>query len=204
MIVSILHVRRDFITTACSHSFTSDTYSERLSLAASIVRLFGFLPCPERTPNEALRPSLAPGHCWPMSGSAGRITVQLSRPVVPSRFTVDHAHRSVALRADTAPRSCEVWVCTTKLWDAIARLAVSRVSLLSPQGYPSGLESQPRRLAVFEYMLDGPASQTFVALPSAVRGEAFSHIQLRVLSNHGSAGYTCLYRFRVAGSDISV
>jgi hypothetical protein len=78
-------------------------------------------------------------------------------------------------------------------------------------------------LGAFAYDATGPQTQTFV-LPAAVdlwpaghheydahaaadarAGAApthavHSHVQLEVLDNHGSADFTCLYRFRVHGS----
>ena len=43
--------------------------------------------------------------------------------------------------------------------------------------------------------LTSDASAPGAAIASAV----WSHVQLEVLSNHGHAAYTCLYRFRVHG-----
>jgi len=148
-----------------------------------------------------------------MDGSSGRFTVRLSDPrgVMPTFFTVDHAHHSVAHSLASAPRQCEVW------------------------GYRSADDEQPVQLAEFEYDIHGKAAQTVernLNKENPVRGgctrgggldvgdrvvrtwcvfsphepcagvpqDFFPLVQLRIKSNWGNPYHTCLYRFRVHGN----
>lgn len=53
-------------------------------------------------PRTALTPSLQLGHCWPMAGSEGRITVRLARPIAVTAVTIDHPQTAIALDRSTA------------------------------------------------------------------------------------------------------
>lgn len=50
-------------------------------------------------------------------------------------------------------------------------------------------------LGEHEYKVGEERTQTFEV--DHAGGEAFSHVKLQILSNHGHKEYTCLYRFRV-------
>lgn len=49
-----------------------------------------------------VQPSLQLGHCWPMAGAEGRITVRLARPIAISAVTIDHPQLAIALDRSTA------------------------------------------------------------------------------------------------------
>jgi hypothetical protein len=49
------------------------------------------------SPYNALQPSVreGAGHCWPMAGSTGRLTVRLKTPIHVTAITIDHLPPSV-------------------------------------------------------------------------------------------------------------
>ena len=63
---------------------------------------------------RAPQPDVNVGKCWPMDGSSGRITIRVSDVggVIPTHFSIDHAHHDVAHSLASAPRNCEAWVRT--------------------------------------------------------------------------------------------
>lgn len=62
----------------------------------------------------------------------------------------------------------------------------------------NALDGDRKVLARGKYNIDGPTAQTFAMLDERSRS-AHEYVSLRIHSNHGNTGYTCLYRFRVHG-----
>lgn len=60
-------------------------------------------------------------------------------------------------------------------------------------------------LGTFEYNLEERPVQTFTLDPDNTLQELsyIDHIRMEVLSNHGHADFTCVYRFRVHGNELS-
>ena len=173
------------------HSMTSKTFDPQSSLrqeqppTSFLSSLFGSSsankkPQPVKrshsnTPETAIRESVVPGSCWPFEGSSGQLTVQLAREIIPTNFTVEHILPVQALNNDvsSAPKRFRI------------------LSLASDM-------QESSVLGEYEYDTAAPyGKQTFI-----VQSPSFSpikHVQLQILSNHGNAQYTCLYRFQVHG-----
>jgi SUN domain-containing protein 1/2 len=130
-----------------------------------------------RGPQSALHPDISNGNCWAMQGSEGRLTVSLSRTILPTAITLEHVPATMALKEDvrSAPKQFEVWSVSEE---------GKRLRLLTQGEY---------RVIWTE---DESPVQTF--LIDQVH-EPVRHVQLHVLSNYGHDQYTCLYRFRVHG-----
>ncbi|KAJ1452829.1 UNC-like C-terminal-domain-containing protein [Pelagophyceae sp. CCMP2097] len=133
---------------------------------------------------DALSQRNAFGSCFAFAGDAGALTVRLAQRVVPRSVTVEHLHPllcdpNVNTRCQSAPRQFRIL------------------------GRPKSAEDEPVVLGGGEYdSSDAAAStvQTFELL--FVDGRVFSLVTLEVLSNHGHADYTCVYRFRVHGDAV--
>ena len=58
-------------------------------------------------------------------------------------------------------------------------------------------------LGEFRYDIEKKNVQTFtIPEDSKARGKLINMVKLEVLSNYGSLSHTCIYRFRVHGSDL--
>ncbi|OQV21466.1 putative SUN domain-containing protein 3 [Hypsibius exemplaris] len=122
-----------------------------------------------------LQPILMPGRCWRFAGFPGRLVVELAENVVVTSFTLSHVlGPSVPKsRLKSAPHEFEVW------------------------GLQAVDDAKPHFFGNYSLSLSGPSSQDFpVEHPSTVRHPI---VELKVLNNHGSAEYTCVYRFKVFG-----
>jgi hypothetical protein len=47
-------------------------------------------------PTVILEPDVTVGRCWAFAGNQGRVTIELSEPVIPTSFTLDHVSPSIA------------------------------------------------------------------------------------------------------------
>ena len=128
--------------------------------------------------SDALKASNKFGSCFAFRGSEGRLTVQLSSPMKPTHFSVEHIHAALCdpqrnPNCSSAPRAMEV----------VGRSDGGLVEFGS-----------------FSYVAsaDAPTVQTFAA---SSLGERVDAVTLKVKSNHGHPDYTCLYRFRVHGDE---
>jgi SUN domain-containing protein 1/2 len=222
----------------------------------------------------SMQPASYPGHCWPIAGPAGNLTVRLARPVAVTAVTIDHLPAAVALRRHgaaganaAAPRSFRVYGLTPvpvlpaflheasgqhsgdghaaagavgggefvagsasrsdASHDAAAELRAYSRTLLGAFSYdaagpqtqtfvlpaavglwPSGHHASDAAAAghhaghadAWEAAAAGQGSHSAAGTPAVAAPEVYSHVQLEVLDNHGSADFTCLYRFRVHGA----
>ncbi len=131
------------------------------------------------SPEIALSPDNSIGQCWPFSGSTGDIGIQLypQNSVVPTAVTIEHIPRAIAYNIKSAPNQFEVW------------------------SYAAANDKDPVLLYTGQYdAQNGKSVQTFPFENDRV----FPIVQLRILSNFGEAGYTCIYRVRVHGEQVSV
>jgi hypothetical protein len=126
-------------------------------------------------PEDAISADTALGHCWPMAGTNGSLTVRLGTPLVVEAISLDHVGRSEALDTSSAPFHFQAF----------------GLSDLSPN-------AQEMCMVQGKYELEGPAVQTFRAASVMVR-RPFRYVRLQIDNNHGNADYTCLYRLRVHG-----
>lgn len=132
---------------------------------------------PTTNPRTAIQPGIMPGECWAFKGSMGFLVIKLAMPMKPSRFSLEHIPKSLSPngRIDSAPKDFVVL------------------------GLRGDKDPNPQELGQFTYDQDGEPLQYF-SIMDPNSDQIFSHIELKILNNHGNEDYTCLYRFRVHGS----
>ena len=132
---------------------------------------------PATNPRTAIQPGVMPGECWAFQGSEGFLVIKLAMPMKPTRFSLEHIPKSLSPngKIDSAPKDFLVL------------------------GLQGERDENAIVLGTFTYDDDGEPLQ-FFEVSDNVNLEAFSHVELRILNNHGNQDYTCLYRFRVHGS----
>lgn len=158
------------ISTRCTETYVQKT---------ALYSIFG-IPVwyPSNNPRTIIQPGVQPGQCWAFKGSAGFVVIQLSEPVQPTSFSMEHIAQSMSPsgRIDSAPRDFVVL------------------------GLRSEKDPEPFRLGSYTYSQEGgrlPLQFFAVQFPNE---EYFPYIELDINSNHGNVNYTCLYRFRVHGT----
>ena len=198
---------------------TSRTYEAQP--IGRISKLFGWVPgttrMTGRPPVTALHPDNSLGSCWPFAGSNGQLGILLSRRVVPSEITIEHASIDVALDGDaqSAPKEFELWG-VVEMEEDIARLEEYRQeqnrlresdpSLLLDTELESTASLPPTPnhilLAAGTYDITSVSPlQTFPVTETARQlAIPISIVVLKLLSNHGHSHYTCIYRVRVGGA----
>lgn len=87
-------------------SITSDTLL--LRSPSYFGRLFGKKEVEGRSPATALHHDNAVGSCWPFKRDQGQLGVLLSRRVVVTDLTVEHAPSDISLDVSSAPKSIEI------------------------------------------------------------------------------------------------
>jgi len=167
------------------------------------------------SPYNALQPSVSEGagHCWPMAGSSGRLTVRLKTPIRVTAITIDHLPSSVApvrqIREMDKATSGDI------ASQQRSTSALKRFVLYGLSGESEEDEMNKMLLGEFEFDAsnEAPHTQTFHLGKSVFiegnAGESYEDIggmatsipivMLHVLDNHGHPEYTCIYRFRVHG-----
>ncbi|KAJ1926514.1 hypothetical protein IWQ60_003726 [Tieghemiomyces parasiticus] len=154
---------------------------------------------PVNQPAVALDPDQTPGSCWPFRGAQGSLGVALSRPIIPTAFSLEHLSPAVALDVRSAPHQVELWAVLDH------RDLIPPAEAASGAAETTGHGNEPSQvlLGVAEYQVsaDSPV-QTFNIDPGVLdrlqlRVHHVRAVQLRVVSNHGHPDYTCLYRLRV-------
>lgn len=135
--------------------------------------------------NKILEPSFGePGQCLPLKGSNVYVEIALRTSIFPDAFSLEHVSKSVAYDVSSAPKEFRVfgWLDSYKKDDAAAK---SMTHIL---------------LGEFVYYIEEKNVQTF-NVPQNSRGKFVNMVRLEVLSNYGSPSHTCIYRFRVHGTD---
>jgi hypothetical protein len=130
------------------------------------------------SPRLVIQPSMAPGECWAFHGSQGRLVIKLSQYIFPTAFTYEHIPKQISRegKIDSAPH------------------------LMQVRGLFSEQDTEGTILANFSYEDNGEPIQKFDV--QSKEAKPFQYIELIILSNHGHAEYTCLYRFRVHGKKV--
>ncbi|KAL1666920.1 hypothetical protein GGF50DRAFT_87067 [Schizophyllum commune] len=167
----------------------------------------------ERSPVIALTPGVQPGQCWAFAAGEGRLGVKLRLPARIDEVTIEHAAGSIAYDLRSAPRDMEVWALidgadNAEKWAAVTA-AREAAGAPADEGEAAFAAEMARlthgalyvRIAQFAYDIEaGRYAQSFaVAEDVREQGMDFGIVMLRVLSNWGHPGHTCLYRFRVHG-----
>jgi SUN domain-containing protein 1/2 len=127
---------------------------------------------------------LTPGECWPMKGSSGYVSIELSARIRITAAVVEHVSHKIAPHYSSAPRAMRL-VGFESSSDAANEGAVGVV------------------LGQFEYQSFGSMIQRFEIASSASSAKPFTAVRLEILSNHGNADYTCLYRVRIHGQPVA-
>jgi SUN domain-containing protein 1/2 len=185
--------------------------------------MFGSTSTEGRPPVTALHPDIHVGNCWPFKGPVGQIGVMLSRSIVISEVTIDHAAKEVAFDVRSAPKKMELWglVDGAENIQKVAEYHRRReqhyrdlVNAANREGrtppppedpYPSTLppDSHYLRLAQFSYDVNAPSHIQTFSVPQEIQdlGVDIGIVVLRINSNWGEPNWTCLYRLRVHGRD---
>ncbi|WWD15961.1 hypothetical protein CI109_100385 [Kwoniella shandongensis] len=147
-----------------------------------------------RPPATALHPDISVGSCWPFKGEQGSLGVMLTRRVVVSDITIEHAPSELALDTSTAPRVIQVMGILDDEEDK-EKFAQYWAQKEDPAAQPDYLP-----LGSFTY---DPAAlshiQTFpVASDIVDLGIKVGVVVFKVESNWGGH-FTCMYRVRVHG-----
>lgn len=130
-------------------------------------------------PSIVLKPTVRAGQCWATRPTTGYIVFKLTKPIIPTRFILEHIHHKYTPDYTTAPKKFQVW-------------ASNDVSFRSKMF-----------MGEFEYEGYSDSTQAFqlqaVRTDEGTEEEYFSYIRLEMLSNRG-APYTCLYGINVHGT----
>jgi hypothetical protein len=167
------------------------------------------------SPYNALQPRVSEGagHCWPMAGSTGRLTVRLKTPIRVTAITIDHLPPSVAPVRQT--RGMDDATSRDITSQQRSTSALKRFVIYGLSGDSEEDEVNKILLGSFEFDAsnNAPHTQIFHLGKSIFLkrngGESNKDLQdmetvtpivlLHVLDNHGHPDYTCIYRFRVHG-----
>ncbi|KAL6299908.1 UNC-like C-terminal-domain-containing protein [Sparassis latifolia] len=167
-------------------SMSSATYAipERCDIAI-LRRLFDRPRIVPHPPSTVLQGDVGPGSCWPMAGSSGYITINLSEPIWITNVTVDHAPPTSPREVDSAPRSFVLWAMTEQ--SPLKRTIPSGFTLVA--------------LAEFQYDIRYLWHvQTFNI--AGAHGFRANTVIFQILDNWGSTDFTCLYGLRVRGEPL--
>ncbi|KAL8278866.1 hypothetical protein RQP46_008737 [Phenoliferia psychrophenolica] len=202
-------------------SLTSPTYSASpVGLTPRLLSLLSSTkPTPGRPPVTALHPDNSLGSCWPFAGARGQLGILLSRRVVPTSITLEHASIDIALDHDvsSAPKDFEVWgvvedadsierLATYRSEAAAARQAGQEVELDEEE--MSSLPPTPNHLLLVSGQYDVTSENPVQSFPVSKAARDLEIpvgvVVVRFLSNHGEQAYTCVYRVRVTGRSEAV
>jgi hypothetical protein len=195
-------------------SLTSRTYEVRPKGLGSrmLASLTGMGVIRGRPPVTAIHPDTSVGSCWPFSGTTAQLGILLSRRVVVSDVTIEHASKDVAFDVSSAPQDFELWGVVEDDAD-VRKLKEYRSALEARQQQDGGDErdaalasSSPNHVLLAKGSYDANESrhiQTFSALDSTRSLDLpVSVVILRILNTHGNPAFGCLYRVRVGGETI--
>ncbi|KAH9504080.1 Secreted beta-glucosidase sun1 [Bulinus truncatus] len=166
----------DFALESSGGSVLSVRCSETFFKKTALVSIFGIpLWYTSNSPRTVIQPNVNPGECWAFKGATGYLVLQLSHPILPTGFTLEHIPRSLSPNGNisSAPKEFSVF------------------------GLASENDFDGVNLGNFTYLDNGKPIQFFPVQNQHSR--IFQHIEFRILSNHGNEDYTCIYRFRVHG-----
>ena len=158
-------------------------------------------------------------YCAPPSYGRLQLTIMLPRAISPTEIVVEHLPKGAALTIGEAPKEFELWiqVADTELFEGVTQ-AIDRVApsvnedSSDPQstkrvesGVESSIPDDYVRVGRWTYDIWGPEHiQTFkIPVSLSDLGVKTQNIMIRVNSNWGDYGSTCIYRTRLYGDDLS-
>ena len=145
--------------------------------------------------DEVINPNTDLGHCWPMLGSQGYVTVRLSEPVMVTSVSIDHVPLSVAMDMKSAPRHIKVWGTPYPQADGHG---------LHRRREQPGERSGQVLLGELDYVVSEAAEPVQTFHVRGVSHQKNEEVAFQVTSNHGKEDYTCLYRVRVHSSELDL
>ncbi|ORY16339.1 hypothetical protein LY90DRAFT_436233 [Neocallimastix californiae] len=157
-------------------SFTSESYHRYPdgTLAKAWANIFGISGVLlGKSPLVALQPDTHAGNCWAMNGNHGYLTIQLSKPIIPSHITIEHMSQEESVPdslLNSAPKEIEVYGITNPV--AIEKMTSNNHEPVSNEAKIKLQSSTPIQI-----------------------------IQFQIISNWGEPRYTCIYRVRVHGHE---
>ena len=167
----------DFALETAGGSVISTRCTETYVQKSAMYSVFGIpIWYPSNNPRTIIQPGVQPGECWAFKGSSGYIVIQLSEPIHPTQFSLEHISSSMSPsgKIDSAPRDFIVY------------------------GLQGEKDENPVELGKYTYLDNSTPLQFFpVQHPSDL---SFPYIELDIKTNYGNINYTCLYRFRVHGN----
>ncbi|CAN6246977.1 unnamed protein product [Urochloa humidicola] len=136
------------------------------------------------TAQKMLEPSFGqPGECFALKGSSGFVDVKLRAGIIPEAITLEHVDKSVAYDRSSAPKDFQVHGWYQK-----------------SQEVSDKDSNVMAALGEFSYNLDNSNAQTF-QLERSANPRAVNMVRFEFSSNHGNSELTCIYRFRVHGTE---
>lgn len=168
----------DFALESAGGTIASIRCTETYDVTQAVYHIMGVpIWWEKQNPRTILQPGSSPGQCWAFKGAQGSAVIKLSNPVMVNQVTLEHIPKTLSPDGSvaSAPRNFEV---------------LGLVDVDDPN---------PVLLGNFTYDTEKVKNpvQTFQVNKSV---QAFSLVELKILSNYGHPQYTCLYRFRVHGS----
>ncbi|WVZ77113.1 hypothetical protein U9M48_025014 [Paspalum notatum var. saurae] len=137
-----------------------------------------------KTAQKMLEPSFGqPGECFALKGSSGFVNVKLRTEIIPEAVTLEHVDKTVAYDRSSAPKDFLI-----RGWY---------------QGSHDDSDKDLNAMATlgeFSYNLDKSNAQTFQLVRTA-DSRVINMVRFEFSSNHGNSELTCIYRFRVHGSE---
>jgi len=128
-----------------------------------------------KLPDVVLERTNRAGDCWPMSGSHGFVVVELHQPVKVSHVRLTHLDEKITWNFGSAPKRFRV--------------------LLSA-------DNQEWKQAG-EFIYEKHLKSNVQIFPLEDFGELFSFVKFEFVENHGDEKYTCVYRLRVHGQQLT-
>ncbi|KAF5287508.1 hypothetical protein FQA39_LY04136 [Lamprigera yunnana] len=152
--------------------------TESYQTRSAVLSVYGFpIWYPVNTARTVITPGVVPGECWAFQSFPAFVMIKLASRITVTAFSLEHISKLVAINGniDSAPKEFYVY------------------------GLKNEADLEPMLFGVYFYDQDGPPLQYFTASPSNL---SFNIVELKIVSNHGHPNYTCLYRFRVHGTNI--
>ncbi|KAN0026400.1 hypothetical protein ACTFIV_007384 [Dictyostelium citrinum] len=141
-------------------------------------------------PETILDPMVNTGSCWGFYGDNGTVVIRLAKKIAITEITMEHVSSNISHHIDSAPKEFQVFglVNSSDIGQSLGIFT-----------YDTTIN---RHLQTFKVNKIHHQSTTTTTQDQDDQIQEFSHVALRILSNHGYR-YTCLYRFRVHGYQIS-
>ena len=169
-------------------------------------------------PGQALRPWSEPDERWCAPPGRGKLqlAVLISRPVAPTDLIIEHMPKDASLFIGDAPKELELWVdipddeVNARVREAVAHMFPDFLFPSSPQKDRELDEKQtlpttfiPVGRWIYNIYEDHPVQKFHIPIPLKDFGVRATRFAVRVNSNWGDYGATCMYRAILHGQDVS-